>query len=448
MDALPTASPARNIPDETLLDDIQRRSFGFFLNAANRANGLVADSTRPGAPCSIAALGLGLSLWPAGVERGWMSRGEAQALTLAALRCLWRAPQGPQPDAAGHKGFFYHFLDMHTGRRAWKSELSTIDTALLMAGVLAASQYFGHDDAAEAEIRSLAHALYTRVDWRWALNGGATFSHGWRPGRGFLRFRWEGYNEALILYILGLGSPSFPVPPQSYAAWLSTLRWRRVYGREMLHAGPLFVHQLSHIWIDFRDIRDGFMRARGFDYFGNSRAATRLQRDYAIRNPKGLRAYGENCWGFSAGDGPGPARRTIGGVERRFHGYAARGVPHGPDDGTLSPWAAMASLPFAPEIVMPLARHVHRAVAGEGEGAGADEGTRCRFTASYNPTWAGTDDLDGGWVSPALIGINQGPVVLMIENHRSGFLWRLMRDCAPIVTGLRRAGFSGGWLQG
>lgn len=433
MDAL-----ARDIATDALLDDIQRRSFGYFLDVVNHRNGLVADSTRPGAPCSIATLGLALGIWPVAVERGWMSRQQAGALTLAALRLLWRAPQGPEPDASGHKGFFYHFLDMETGRRAWKSELSTIDTALLMAGVLAAGQYFGHDDEAEAEIRSLADALYRRVDWRWALNGGATFSHGWRPKRGFLRFRWEGYNEALILYILGLGSPTFPLPPESYRAWLSTLRWRRVYGREMLHAGPLFVHQLSHMWIDFRGIRDYFMRARGFDYFENSRAAAHLQRDYAIRNPKGFNAYGANCWGFSAGDGPGPEWRVIGGIERRFHGYAARGVPHGPDDGTLSPWAAIASLPFAPDIVEPLARHVHRACVEAGE--------RCRFTASFNPTWAGADDLDGGWVSPALIGINQGPVVLMIENHRSDFTWRLMRECPAIVDGLRHAGFSGGWL--
>ncbi|MET3791389.1 hypothetical protein ABID37_001597 [Aquamicrobium terrae] len=429
---------ARDIAFDTLLDDIQFRSFAYFLGATNVGNGLVADSSRPGSPASIAAVGLALSIWPVGVERNWMARAAAGARTLTALRFLWRAPQGPEPDASGYKGFFYHFLDMETGRRAWKSELSTIDTALLMAGVLAAARYFDRDDEAEAEIRNLADALYRRVDWRWALDGGATVSHGWRPERGFLRYRWEGYNEALILYILGLGSPSFPLPPESYRAWLSTLRWRRVYGQELLYAGPLFVHQLSHLWIDFRGIADEFMRARRFDYFENSRAAVYLQRDYAIRNPKGFRGYHAEGWGFSAGDGPGPSRRTVAGVRQRFYGYAARGVPYGPDDGTLSPWAAVASLPFAPQIVEPLVRHYHRSGTGEGE--------RCRFTASFNPTWAGMDDADPGWVSPALVSVNQGPVVLMIENHRSGFPWRLMREAPAIVAGLRQAGFTGGWL--
>lgn len=435
---MPEALPAGSEAFDAILDDIQRRSFAHFLATTDRASGLVADSTRPGSPASIAAIGLALGVWPVGVERGWMSREEAQARTLAALRFLYRAPQGPEPDASGYRGFFYHFLDMKNGRRAWKSELSTIDTALLMAGVLMAASYFDRDEEAEAEIRGLADVLYRRVDWRWALDGGATLSHGWRPERGFLRYRWEGYNEALILYILGLGSPASPLPPESYLAWLSSLRWRRVYGRELLYAGPLFVHQLSHAWIDFRGIADAFMRARRFDYFENSRVAAHLQRDYAIRNPKGFRGYHANGWGFSAGDGPGPLRRASGGIARRFHGYAARGVPYGPDDGTLSPWAAVAMLPFAPEIVEPLVRHVHRFETEAGE--------RCRFSASYNPTWEPVEGGARGWVSPAVVGINQGPVVLMIENHRTGLPWRLMRGVPAIAAGLRRAGFTGGWL--
>ncbi|MBN9241755.1 MAG: hypothetical protein J0I98_03060 [Mesorhizobium sp.] len=432
MDALAHTSPA----DNALLDDILRLAFDYFVKEANPENGLVADRTKPGAPASIAATGLALSAYPLGVERGLMSRPAAVERTLATLRFFRNAPHGPEPDATGHRGFYYHFLDMERGRRVWKCELSTIDTALLIAGVLVAGEYFRADDQAEAEIRALADALYRRVDWQWMQNGGTTVVHGWRPERGFLRYRWEGYDEALILYVLGLGSPTFPLPPQSYEGWLAGYRWMNVYGHGMAYAGPLFIHQMSHVWIDFRGIRDAFMREHDSDYFENSRRATYVHREYAIRNPRRLRGYHENCWGVTASDGPGPARRTVDGVERRFYGYQSRGAPHGPDDGTLSPWAAAASLPFAPEIVMPALRHYHA--------IGLKTGNPYGFTASYNPTFAAGDP---GWMSPDHVGINQGPIPLMIENHRSDFLWRLMRSCRPIVTGLKRAGFTGGWLD-
>lgn len=429
------ASNEHALNDE-LLQDIQRLSFEYFLNEANPANGLVADRNTPTSPASIAAVGLALSSYPVGVERGFMTRDAAIERTLATLRFFWNAPHGPEPDATGYKGFYYHFLDMKTGRRVWNCELSTIDTALLLAGVLAAGAYFDQDDELELEIRKLADALYRRADWRWAQNGGATVTHGWRPGKGFLRYRWEGFDEALILYVLGLGSPTHSLPPESYAAWLSTYKWKTIYGREMVYAGPLFIHQFSHIWIDFRDIRDAFMRDHDSDYFENSRQATYLQRDYAIRNPRGFAGYGENCWGVTASDGPGPIARRADG--RRFFGYLARGAPFGPDDGTLSPWAAIASLPFAPEIVLPALRHFHEMDLRDGNPYG--------FTASFNPTIAADDGRACGWVSPDHVGINQGPIALMIENYRSDFLWRLMRRVPAITTGLRRAGFSSGWL--
>ncbi|WP_292585138.1 glucoamylase family protein, partial [Mesorhizobium sp.] len=402
------------------------------------ANGLIADRNTPASPASIAAVGLALSAYPVGVERGFMTRDAAVERTIATLRFFWNAPHGPEPDATGYKGFYYHFLDMKTGRRVWKCELSTVDTALLLAGVLAAGAYFDADDESELEIRRLADALYRRADWRWAQDGGATVSHGWRPEKGFLRYRWQGYDEAVILYVLGLASPTHPLPPESYAAWLSTYKWKKIYGRELVYAGPLFVHQFSHVWIDFRGIRDAFMHRHGTDYFENSRQATYLQRDYAIRNPKGFVGYDENCWGVTASDGPGLKKLplTIGG--RRFFGYLARGAPFGPDDGTLSPWAAITSLPFAPEIVLPVLRHFREIDLHEGNPYG--------FTASFNPTIAAADGRACGWVSPDHVGINQGPIALMIENYRSDFLWRLMRRVPAIATGLRRAGFSGGWL--
>ena len=189
----------------------------------------------------------------------------------------------------------------------------------------------------EREISKLADALYRRVDWQWAQNGGLTVAHGWKPERGFLKSRWEGYSEAILLYVLGLGSPTHALPERSYKAWTRTYRWKKLYGHEFLYAGPLFIHQLSHVWIDFRGIRDDYMRERGIDYFENSRRATFAQQQYAIRNPKRFKGYGEYCWGITASDGPGPATRRIDGVERRFYDYKARSIPYGPDDGTDRP---------------------------------------------------------------------------------------------------------------
>ena len=213
--------------------------------------------------------------------------------------------------------------------------------------------YFDHDTADEAEIRRLADALYRRADWNWARDGGATLTHGWRPESGFLPYRWEGYDEGLLLYVLGLGSPTHPLPPESYAAFCATYQWKQIYGRELLYSGPLFTHQLSHLWIDFRGIRDAFMREHGSDYFENSRQATFVQQEYAVHNPLQFAGYGEHCWGFTACDGPGWVKRVVDGVERQFFDYIARGAPFGPDDGTVAPWVVVASLPFAPEIVIP-----------------------------------------------------------------------------------------------
>ena len=416
------------------LEDLQRATFGYFLKEANPANGLVPDNTREDSPCSITAVGLALASYPVAVERGCLSRDQAAERALTTLRFLWESPQGREADATGYRGFFYHFLDMATGRRARKCELSTIDTTFLLAGALTAAAYFDR----EPEIGRLADSLYRRVDWQWALNSGPTVSHGWKPERGFLRYRWQGYSEALLLYVLGLASPSSPLPEKSYQAWTKAYKWKKLYGQEFLYAGPLFIHQLSHIWIDFRGIADTYMQEKGIDYFENSRRATLAQQQYAIRNPRGFVGYNENCWGFTASDGPGPATLLVDGVERRFYDYRARGAPFGPDDGTLAPWAVVASLPFAPEVVLPTIRYMEKHYP--------DMLSELGFKCSFNSTFRRSSS-DRGWRSRGYYGLDQGPIVLMIENHLSGLIWGLMRRCPYIVTGLEAAGFSGGWLE-
>lgn len=431
---------------DALLADLQQKTFDYFLNEANPETGLVKDNTREDAHASIAATGLALACLPVGVARGFVGRDEAARRTLATLRFFWTSDQSGAPDATGHRGLYFHFLEMATGRRAWKSELSTIDTALLLAGALLAGQFFDGDDAAEVEIRTLADALYRRAEWDWALNPAdagppcPALSHGWSPEKGFIRYRWEGYSEALLLYALALGSPTHAVPAGSYDAWAAGHRWKTLYDIEHVYAGPLFIHQLSHAWLDLRGLQDAYMRERGIDYFENSRRATYVQRAYATANPRGFRGYSADIWGISASDGPGPAVHTVDGVERRFWAYRARGVPFGADDGTLSPWAAVASLPFAPEIVLPTLAAINR----EHPEITSHYGFKC----SFNPTFPGGETPRGGWISDGYYGLDQGPVVLMIENYRSGLPWRLMRACAPVAAGLRRAGFTGGWLDG
>ena len=300
--------PNQPANSEQMLDALQRDALGYFLHETNPANGLVADKTQPDAPASIAAVGFALAVYPVGVERSWMTRAEAAERTLAVLWFFWTSPQGTAPHATGYKGFYYHFLDMKTGRRAGRCELSTIDTTFLLAGMLTAAIYFDQDCADEREIRTLADALYRRADWQWAQNGGATVTHGWKPESGFLKFRWEGYDEALLVYVLGLGSPTYPLPTESYSAWTSTYDWKEIYGHEFLYGSSLFIHQFSHLWIDFRGIQDDFMRGKGIDYFENSRRATYVQQQYAIHNPLAFVGYGRYFWGLTASDGPG---RTV-----------------------------------------------------------------------------------------------------------------------------------------
>lgn len=423
------------------LFNLQRDTFSYFLHETNPQNGLVPDNTRKGAYSSIAATGLALAAYPVGVARNFISREDAVERVLTTLCFFWTSPQGTEPDATGHKGFYYHFLEMESGRRAGNCELSTIDSTILTAGALLAACYFDQETEQEQEIRRLAEALYRRMEWPWMLSENGKVLMAWQPEVGFFPWCWEGYNESILLHVLALGSPTHPLPEQTYKAFTSTYVWQEIYGRELIcnhYSGPLFIHQLSHIWIDFREIQDAFMREKGMDYFENSRRATYTQQGYAIRNPNQFRGYGEYSWGITASDGPGPAQLKLDGVEREFFGYEARGVPFGPDDGTLAPWAVVASLPFTPEIVLPTLQFFNDAYP--------EMTSEYGFKCSFNPTFRDGDSSERGWISKGYYGLDQGPVVLMIENYLSELPWNLMKKCPYIANGLRRAGFRGGWL--
>ncbi len=427
--------------DREMLETLQLDTFDYFLRHADPTTGLVADSNEPGSPASITATGFGLTILCVAVERGWMSRAAAIARALTLLRFLTRSEQGPEPDATGHHGFYYHFLEMKTGRRSGLCELSTVDTSFLIAGILTVASYFDGAEPHEQEVRDLADALYRRVDWVWACNETPNPNHGWSPEHGFLASTWsEGYCEAMLMYILALGSPTFAIDPAGYQMWIATFEPRTYYGLEYFYAAPLFIHQLSHIWIDFRAMRDDQNRALDCDYFENSRRATLAQQRYAIANPAGLAHYSQNMWGFTACNGPGPATRTVDGVTREFFGYVARGAPDGIDDGTIAPWAVVASLPFAPAIVCATLRHAIEQLELKGRnGAG--------FDASFNPTFPETTANPHGWVAPWRLGLNEGPIVLMIENHASNLIWNLAARCQYVLDGLRRASFRGGRLS-
>ena len=417
---------------EELLDALQKDGFKYFLDKVNPQNGLIADSTRDNDASSIAAVGFALACYPVGVEHGWVSRQDALERTLVTLRYFLSSSQGTERDAAGYQGFYYHFLDLQSGQRTWKSELSTIDTTYLLCGMLTAAQYFSRDDPGEREINMLVNQLFERVNWQWAQDGELAVTHGWKPESGFLENRWQGYDEALLVYLLALGASKYSLPRDSYAAYTSTYRWETHYGYELFYAGPLFIHHFSHVWLDFRGLQDDPMRARGLDYFENSRRATYMHQQHAIRNPSGFDGYGEHAWGITASEGPIRGHKPETKDGRTFYGYLARGVP-GPDDGTLSPWTTITALPFAAEIALPAIEHFHTTypqLAGP-------YGMKC----SLNPTFREDATANIGWFSNDYYGVNEGPVVLMIENYRSGLIWRLFASSPYVQEGLRKAGF-------
>lgn len=450
----PQAAPRERIAlsaeDVAFLDDLERRTFRWFWDKTNPKNGLVPDREPTPSFSSVAAVGFGLTAYPIGVERGWISREAAVERTLATLRFLHGAPAGDaRAGVAGMRGFFYHFLDMETGRRFETVELSTMDTALCLAGVLFCQSYFDGKDPAEQEVRGLAEDLANRADWAWAATPRPPFvSMGWTPEEGFHGYDWKGYNEAMIVYVLALGSPTHPVAAEAWTAYTATYRWETFHGQTFLNFAPLFGHQYSHVFLDLEGIRDAYMRGKGIDYFENSRRATLAQREYATANPGSFAGYGPDVWGLTACDGPADVTLDVGGRRVRFFSYAARGAGAGDvrDDGTLAPTAAAGSLPFTPELSVRALRTIASRWGDELYGPYG-------FRDAFNPTFTfaaalkhGRVVAGKGWFDGDALGIDQGPILAMIENLRSGLVWKTMRKNPVIVRGLTRAGFTGGWL--
>ena len=456
--AAPTAPAPAYRPSPraaAFLDTVEQRTFLFFWERSDPRTGLTPDRWPTPSFSSIAAVGYALTAYPIGAERGYVTRPQAAERTLATLRWFWLAPQGADSaNVAGYRGFFYHFLDMPTGMRFRDVELSTIDTALLIAGVLFCREYYDRPgDATESAIRAYADSLYRRVDWRWMqLRDSSTISMGWTPKDGMAGYAYMGYNEAMLLYVLALGSPTFPVDSTAWPAYTRTYRWADYYGQPHVNFAPLFGHHYSHVWIDFRGIRDAYMRGRGIDYFENSRRATLAQRAYAIDNPMRWIGYGADVWGLSASDGPADttfAVAALGGKRRQFYTYAARGAAATEvrDDGTIAPTGAGGSVPFAPEVAIP-------ALIAMRERYGDPLFAQYGFVDAFNPTYSDSGAMKmgrlvpgKGWFDGDYLGIDQGPIVAMIENYRSDLVWKHMRRSPYIRRGLERAGFTGGWLE-
>ncbi|MEA2463206.1 MAG: hypothetical protein QOJ98_953 [Acidobacteriota bacterium] len=444
------AQPSPPLDSAALLEKIERDTFQWFWDTTNPKNGLVHDRWPTKSFSSIAAVGFGLTAYGIGAERGWITREQAAQRVLTTLRFFRNAPSG---DAArgmtSYKGFYYHFLDMESGARFETVELSTIDTTLMLAGALFCQSYFDRDNPAEREIRETAEELYRRAEWTFFHERAPLVSMGWTPENGLHDWDYTGYNEAMLLYILALGSPTHPIDASAWAAYTKSYRWGELLGQEHLNFAPLFGHQYSHVWIDFRGIRDPYMRAKGIDYFENSRRATIAQRAYAIANPHGFRGYGENVWGLTACDGPLDETLTIAGRRVKFMTYAARGVAFDEvrDDGTIAPTAAISSIVFTPEISTAAAQELYKR-------HGANLYRQYGFVDSFNETLNipaktqhGTVVPGVGWFNTDYLGIDQGPIVTMLENHHSGLVWAMMKKNPHLIRGLRRAGFTGGWLE-
>ena len=396
--------------DQQFLEDLERRSFQYFWAEADPDTGLVPDRARmDGATldenhrnvASIAATGFGLTGLCIAADRKWVSPDQARERTRNTLRFFANK-------AFQQHGWFYHWLDAKTGERRWQSEVSSIDTALLLAGVLTARQYFGNDP----EIRRLATEIYERVDFHWMLNGHPLLlSHGWKPETGFLKPRWDTYSEDTILYLLAIGSPTHPISPASwYALWRDRYRYEgQTYFTTI--GVPLFMHQYAHAWIDYRNWRES--KGDRIDYFENSVKATLAHRAFCINIANDFPAFGPNVWGITASDS--------------VKGYLAwGGPPRDPEiDGTVVPSAAGGSLMFTPELSVAALRTMR-------EKYGQKVYAKYGFIDAFNP--------NSGWVDSDVIGINAGIILLSAENARSGNIWSWFTRNSEIPRAMRLAG--------
>ena len=399
--------------DDEFLEYVQECNFDYFWYLANPANGMVPDRSATGSASSIAAVGFGLTAIGIGIDHGWISRTQGVARVVTTLNTFLQGPQGAGSSGTiGYNGWFYHFLDMNTALRA-NSELSSIDTVLLLAGILYSKQYFNGASADETSIRTMADAIFNRVNWTWMAQGTDAVSMGWYPASGFIAGNWVGYDEGMILYCLGLGAATNPLPASAWSRWTSGYTWATYYGQSFVTFPPLFGHQYSHCWIDFRHIGDAYMNSHNSTYFENSRRATLAQRSYCIANPLNRVGYSSNVWGLTACDGPS--------------GYAAHGAPPSQmDDGTIAPTAAGGSMSFTPEYSLPSLRNLYAQA-------------RTRIWTAYG--FRDAFNLGASWYGSDELGIDQGPIVVMIENYRTQRVWRLFMQNQEAQRGLQRAGF-------
>jgi hypothetical protein len=396
----PVQSPFYQV-DEALLEEIENANFRYFWEQANPESGIVRDRCNAINPDksdlgSIASTGFGLTALCIGDQRGYVSHADARGRALNTLRFLWKR-------LPNHRGFFYHWANVNTGERLWDSEVSSVDTAILLCGILSCRQHFQH-----SEISYLATEIFNRVDWSWLSEDTRILPHGWTPETGFLQFRWDNYSELMMMYLLGLGSSTHPLPAETWTAWKRvTFEYDGI--RYIGSFAPLFVHQYSQAWFDFRNKRDQYT-----DYFQNSITATDVHRRFCIDLATQFPNYSDDLWGITASDSP--------------RGYVVWGGPPatGPIDGSVVPCATGGSLPFLPQATMRVLQTIKNRY-------GQRAWTRYGFVDAFNPLT--------NWYDTDVVGIDTGITMVMAENARTGFVWSTFMKNPEAVRGMERAGF-------
>ena len=376
--------------DASFLDKLEYDSLKYFAGEANPANGLIKDSSRPGAPASVAAVGFGLTALCIGDAHGWLEKGQAYERVLKTLITF-------RDNVPNEHGFFYHFLDIRTGQRTWKSELSSIDTALFLAGALFAGEYF---KGTEAE--TVARQIYDRVDWPWMMNGRKVVCMGWTPEEGFLPYYWDSYSEAMILYALAIGSSTHPIPPESWYEWSRPTDSYKDYKVIYCSTGSIFTYQYSHAWIDIRNLIEN---RTGTDYYSNSVNAVKANREFCIDNSAQYKAYGENSWGLTACIGPAG-----------YKGYGAK-PGEAVNDGTIAPSGMVSSIVFDWQSSINGLRFLY-------DNYGKFLYGKYGFKDAFN--------LDKNWWAEEYLGIDVGISVIMLENYKTELVWKKFMDLEPI----------------